>query len=550
MEKKWTVKHDCRGMSTNEIIDVILEDRGVEDIHALLYPDESCLIPFEKMKNIERAAQVILNGIANNKKFLVYWDTDDDGCSAGAIATRWLRHNGANVITCINQGKEHGIANADPVFLSSADILWIVDSIETKMYPYENTFNFGVEQIVITDHHLISKSMQNQMERTGRIILVSSAVDYPNPALSGSATTWKLCAYMDWLELNDYSDDLVDFAACGLVADMVDVGVDSPENRYICSKGFNNQVNPALKKINGSYEFNSQAVSFGIAPLINASNRTNNNEKAMNLFLSDDSKEISKLVSDLKNCKELQNLEIADIMPQLEEQAESQMDKKVMFFFIDTEAEVAGLIGNKLLEKYQRPVFVLKTRIEVDEETGEVTRHEYTGSCRAVGVKNFKEYVDKTGLAGTGGHELAFGLWFDASVLDDFRDALEDALNDVQFVQEITVDIQLDLEQVTDDLIKKIKMLNRISGTGWPAISVMISGIKDYQVGAMSGGKHLKLIADDGKFLFIKWNFNGDWDQFDGELNAIGSLDSGCFGRTYYRQMIMSDWIIYNFKNL
>ena len=104
--------------------------------------------------------------------------------------------------------------------------------------------------------------------------------------------------------------------------------------------------------------------------------------------------------------------------------------------------------------------------------------------------------------------------------------------------------------EITDDLIKKIKMLNRISGTGWPAISVMISGIKDYQVGAMSGGKHLKLIADDGKFLFIKWNFNGDWDQFDGGLSAIGSLDSGCFGRTYYRQMIMSDWIIDNFKNL
>ena len=42
MQKKWTVKNDCRGMTTDEIIDVILEDRGVEDIHALLYPDEEC----------------------------------------------------------------------------------------------------------------------------------------------------------------------------------------------------------------------------------------------------------------------------------------------------------------------------------------------------------------------------------------------------------------------------------------------------------------------------------------------------------------------------
>jgi single-stranded-DNA-specific exonuclease len=229
-------------------------------------------------------------------------------------------------------------------------------------------------------------------------------------------------------------------------------------------------------------------------------------------------------------------------MPLLEEQAIKQMDNKVMFFFIETEGEVAGLIGNKLLEKYQRPVFVLKTRLEIDEETGEITRHEYTGSCRAVGVKNFKEYVDNTGMCGTGGHELAFGLWFEAEVFEDFRNALEDALKDVEFVQETTVDIQIDQAQITDDLIRKLKSLNRISGTGWPSISVMVSGITDYEVGAMSGGKHLKLIADGGSLLFIKWNFTGDWEQFDGPVSAIGNVDSGFFGRSYYRQLIMNDW--------
>ena len=376
------------------------------------------------------------------------------------------------------------------------------------------------------------------MDRTGRITLVSSAVDYPNPAASGSIVTWKLCSYMDWLELDDISDNLIDLAASGAISDMVDIGVKSPENRYICYKGFNNQVNPALKKINGSYEFNSQAVSFGIAPLVNASNRMNENEKAMQLFLSDDTKEVSELVKDLKYCKEAQNFEIADIMPQLEEQAKDQLDKKVMFFFIDSTAEVAGLIGNKLLEKYKRPVFVLKTRIEVDEDTGEITRHEYTGSCRAIGVKNFKEYVDNTGLAGTGGHELAFGLWFDAEVLDDFRDALEDSLKDVEFVQESTADIQINQEQITDDLIKKLKMLNRISGTGWPSIKVMVSGIKDYTVGDMSGGKHLAIDTENVKL--IKWNYNWN-DDFSGAISVIGTLDSGFFGRTYYKQLIIND---------
>lgn len=546
MQKKWNIKHDCRGLSTDEIINIILEDRGVEDINALLYPDDECLIPFEKMKNIDRAAQIITSNIENDGSFFVHFDTDTDGVSAGSIAVRWLKQHTDRVSYGINQGKEHGIANFDLSLLDNVDVLWIVDSIETKMFPYERILENWNGQIIITDHHLVSKSMQKQMERTGQITLVSSAVDYPNPALSGSATTWKLCAYCDWMELDDYSDDLVDLASTGLIADMVDVGVESPENRYICYKGFNNQVNPALKKINGSYEFNSQAVSFGIAPLVNASNRMNENEKAVELFLSEDSKEITRLVNDLKSCKEYQNIEIADVMPILEDQAESQMDKKVMFFFIETEAEVKGLIGNKLLEKYQRPVIVLSNRIEVNNETGELIKHEYFGSARAVGVPNFKAYMDNTGMVSTGGHENACGVWFDAEVLEDFRNAIEAALHDVEFVQETTVDIQIDQDQITDDLIKKIKMLNRISGQGWTSISVMVSDINEYEVGTMSGGKHLKLIADDGKMLFIKWNFNGDWDQFDGSVSVVGSLDSGYFGRNYYRQLIMNDWRIDN----
>lgn len=550
MEKKWVVKHDCRNLETSEIVDVILADRGVEDITALLYPDDECLIPFEKMKNIDRASEVILNGIEENKRFLVYGDVDVDGCTANAAAVRWLKKRGARVDCCINQGKEHGIANADPSLFVGVDILWIVDSIETQMYPYEAAFMAGVEKIIITDHHLVSKSMLRKMEHNKDIVLVSSAVDYPNPALSGSATTWKLCAYCDWLELEDYSDDLIDLAACGLIADMCDVGVESPENRYICSRGFNNQNNPGIKKINGSYDFNSQAVSFGIAPLINAANRMNENEKAMNLFLSDNTKEISKLVNELKSCKESQNLEIADVMPELENQAESQMDKKVMFFFIDTNAEVKGLIGNKLLEKYQRPVIILSKRIDVDEETGEVIKFEYFGSARAIGVKNFKEYVDNTGLVGSGGHENAFGLWFNVEDLDAFQTALETALKNVEFVQETTIDIQINQDQITNDLIRQLKMLNRISGQGWPQISVMVSGIANYDVGAMSGGKHLKLIADEGKLLYIKWNFSGDWKQFNGPVSAIGTLDSGFFGRTYYRQLIMSDFRLDKTENM
>ena len=104
MEKKWTVKYDCRGMSTDEIIDVILSDRGVEDVDALLHPDEDCLIPFKEMRNIDKAAKIVTENIENDGSFFVHFDCDLDGISSGSIAVRWLENHTNRVSYGINQG--------------------------------------------------------------------------------------------------------------------------------------------------------------------------------------------------------------------------------------------------------------------------------------------------------------------------------------------------------------------------------------------------------------------------------------------------------------
>ena len=290
MEKKWNVVIDGRGKDSLQIIDEILEARGIEDVEHFLNPTEEDLVPFEQMKNIDEAAQVILDGVDNDKKFFVHWDVDVDGCSAGAIATKYLQYLGAEVETGINEGKAHGIQDLDLSLMEGIDILWIVDSIQKDIEPYLKVLECGVEKIIITDHHDISKELQDEMAENGNIVLVSSVVDYPNPWASGSATTWKLVHYIDWLELDDFSETLTELAATGLVADMCSVGEDSMENRYICSKGFSNTSNPGIKKINGGYEMNSQAVSFGIAPRVNAANRVNRNDLAMDLFMKEDNK--------------------------------------------------------------------------------------------------------------------------------------------------------------------------------------------------------------------------------------------------------------------
>lgn len=521
MKKIWNIQADGRSLDNSEIISTIFECRGIDDIDHFLRPNEKDLIPYEKLYNIDKAYNIISDGIDDNKSFWIVADVDVDGCTSGAIIYRYLYNFTHNINISINQGKEHGINDFD-IKNCTADIVIIVDSInENECY---QKFIDANKQVIILDHHIIPDNFSTD------VVLVSSANNYENPELSGAGVVWKFCKYCDYMTLNDYADNLVDLTTCGLIADMVNVT--TPENRYICSEGFKNIHNKGIQKINGSYKFDSQSVSFGIAPLINAAQRMNLNEKALKLFLTDDEDEIKKIIKTLKNAKEEQNEIVFSLMEDITEQAESQIDNKVMFFVIDTNASISGLIGNKLISIYQRPIIVLK---ETDEG--------YAGSARGFGIDDFKFVVDSTELAWTGGHENAFGISIDRSNFRPFKEEINEILADFEFEVKQEADIQLNLLQITNELIDSFKTINLISGTGFKPLTVMVSDIVNYKVGNMSGGKHLKIVTDD--ITLIKWNFNGDWDEFDGRpISVIGGLNSSFFGRTFTKQIIIDDYIV------
>ena len=266
MKKKWESVIDGRDMDNGEIISAICESRGIDDLTEFLNPNEECLIPYDKFINIDKAREIVENGIDNNLNLCVLSDVDTDGVCSGAIIYKYLSHFTNNITIDINEGKVHGVEDLE----TNADILIVVDSINAAD-DYKKFTDKGTK-VVILDHHI----PPSFIEEYSHVTLVSSAVDYPNPQLSGSGVTWKFCKYLDEYFLTDYADELVDLAATGIIADMCDVSV--AENRYICYEGLNNLHNLGLKKIVGSYQFNSQSVSFSVAPLVNACTRLNRNQ--------------------------------------------------------------------------------------------------------------------------------------------------------------------------------------------------------------------------------------------------------------------------------
>ena len=529
MEKILTAKIDGRNMEDDfEIIDAILESRNIEDIGSFLRPSEEDLIPFEKLKGVEEAAQVIIDAIDNNETFMIYYDNDLDGTTSGSIAYRYLKNYTDNVYTYIAKGKQHGLEGLPLDVLGGVDVLWIVDSINKQPELYQAILDQHTK-IVITDHHKIPQSL---IDSDLDINLVSSANEYPNPDLTGAGVTWRLCNVIDYLTLNDYSEELYDLCCAGIIGDMG--SLESKENRYLCHKGLTTLRNPAIKKLIGSYFFDAQSVQFSVAPAVNSLVRLNNNEAAMRIFMTDDEDEIDELVKSTKDSKIEQNSMVDDIIDDLLAQGEAQSDKKCKIFWVTNEYKnLTGLLGNRLLSVFSTPLLVVRENNDV-----------ISGSMRACGLEDFAIMVNETSLASCDGHELAAGFQCKKELFEQFLEAIEEKLSTIEFRTEIEADIEIEPSQVTDNLIKQLGALNRISGSGFKPITVLVRS-NDYTVGFMSQGKHLKITDNETGMIFVKWN-DGSYKDIpaDGEIVGVGTISMAYYGRTRYTQCVMNDYIV------
>lgn len=515
-------------------MELILRDRGTKDPDNFLNPGEEFIKPPESLPNIKEAGSLVKQGLLNKKKVFLNVDSDTDGVTSGTIIKRYIDHIwDVDIPWHISQGKTHGTSYAltEKLEKEKPDILIIVDSLDSNVENYKKYSEMGIK-VIILDHHDVNP----EVNYSDYAVLVSSNLS-ETPFLSGAGVCWKFCKYLDQITGNDYADELVDLAAVGLVADMVDLSEKSMDNRAICWKGFQNLKNPTLKKIIGSFPFNSQSVSFSIAPLINACCRYNRNEIAFKAFIADDSEVIKKALKIMTHWKAKQNEEVSQIFEDLLPQIEEQKEEKVLTGFIETTNGITGLVANKILAQYQKPVLIFKKSQEESNST-------LVGSGRGLGTKNFKEACNETGLGKGFGHPFAFGVFAEKEQFDEFITSLRELYKDEIFTNDIVIDLAVNPENISNKLVNTIKYMNTISGTGFPMIQVATI-LEDYIASTMSKGKHL--VLDDGYFKYIQWN-TGEKEEYYQDLAnkeipimVSGTLDSGFFGKKFVPRMVVDN---------
>ena len=456
------------------VIERILTNRNIpiDKINDYLYTSDADVAPPEALgqDKLRQAAAALISTISKQSKTLVIIDSDCDGFTSSAILINYLHDFFPSwVETKLNyvfhEGKQHGLSDhIQNILKQSYELVIIPDAGSNDSTECTSLFKQGTKTIVL-DHHLCD------VKNPDAIVINNQLSDYPNKEFSGAGVVWQFCRYLDKLLKASNADNYLDLVALGNCADMM--SMTSIETKHIINKGFQNLTNPFFASLAKKNEYsmknkvNHMSVAFYVAPYVNAICRSGTIEQKTLVFKSmlkhQAFKEVlstkrghllgekeqiveqaMRVVTNVKNRQtKAQDAGLATIENMIEEQG--LLKHKVLLFLLQpgqVDRNIAGLIANKIMAKYQRPVCLLTKVTEFNqdtppwEESNEQGIVSYQGSargCEKVGVTDFKSICADTGVTMyQTGHPNAFGLGILEQNIPAFIEKTDAALVDMQ----------------------------------------------------------------------------------------------------------------------
>lgn len=520
MNKKWEyigvdddkVKEIAFNHNISEIIARVLLNRGIcetEEIDKFLHPKlENLHDPF-LLNDMEIAVHRIIECINKKEKITIYGDYDVDGITSIATLSKFLTELGVeNDYYLPNRLDEgYGLNNnaLDKIAKSGTKLLITVDCGISAYDEIEYAKKLGLE-VIVTDHHECPEKIP---EALAVIDPKSEDSTYPFSSLAGVGVTFKLIHAISIklsLDRKRYLKYL-DIVCLGTVADIVPL-VD--ENRIIVSFGLmlvretRNIGLKALIEITGYSTIDSTAISFGIAPRINACGRMGEAEIALKLLLTashDEAKEIANKLNLLN--KERQEVEKSIINEAIEMIEKDKLYNKDIIIVGNKNWHhgVIGIVASKITELYYKPSVLISFEDGVGKGSGRSIEgfdlHEALTKCG--------EYLDKFG-----GHEMAIGLTLKEENYNLFKEKLEKITSetiDKEAVPSIKVDAIIEPKSINMDIFASMKLLEPYGESNSSPLFVS-KNLKVESVRLLSNDKHIKLTLKDGNVLLSAIGFN------------------------------------------
>jgi single-stranded-DNA-specific exonuclease len=559
------------------LVQQIFYNRNIDisKIEDFIFPSSSYLHDAYLIKNIQMAADIFLMHLHEGSKIFVQVDSDCDGYTSSAVLLNWIYHyygkKPENVTYRIHTGKQHGLLEETIEYLKTNDYKLVVipDAGSNQSEIHELLNNLNIDCIVL-DHH------ESDIQDTTSAVVVNPTIDgiYPNKNLSGAAVVYKFCKILDEKVSTNIADSLLDLVALGLVADMMDTT--ELENRRLILQGLSNINNIFLKALieKQSYsmrnEVNITSIGFYVAPLINAVVRAGTSEEKEIIFKAFLTSEANQKVQSTKrgakqgdlenvfetacrmvtNIKTRQNRMRDESIKTIEEIIDKEnLDKNKVIAIVDSgniDKNLSGLIANKLMAKYRRPVLILK---ETAEELLQGSARGYEKSE----LKDFKKFINDSYIAEYAeGHANAFGVGFKKNQLDNFIKYSNDKLQHINFDNEYLVDYIFEFSQLQHWMFSELHSLKSLWGKGFeePIFCIKNIKIKIDNIVLLSADKNPTLKISLGDISFMK--FSVSLEEYAALkpsqhgftiLDIVGKFQMNEWGGGIYPQVLIEDYV-------
>ena len=318
------------------------------------------------------------------------------------------------------------------------------------------------------------------------------------------------------------------------------------ENRVIAKLGLKLvevTKNPGLRALlnaSGYKQVNSNTISFGIAPRINACGRMGCEEEALKLFLTDNIEEAEKITDELNQF----NRERQEIEKNIFDEAIRMIEKEdkdnnaIVLGSQNWHHGVIGIVSSKITEIYYKPSIL----ICFEGDKGKGSGRSIPGFDLHEALVNLSKHLDKYG-----GHEMAVGLSLDKKNFNRFKEDFNKYVNDKDIsdlVPILDIDKQIEMKDVDSEIVKELDVLEPFGEANRKPVFVY-KNLKIDSIRALSDGKHLKLTLKDGNILINAIGFNmGALSKeytIGDKVDIAGMLEINSFNGRDFVQINMRD---------
>ena len=142
-------------MTSEEFLETILKQRGVEDVQHLLNVSEKDLCEAMKFNNIREGLNLFDYWVSQDDCHIhIIFDIDMDGNSSGCFMYDYIKkvNKNINVTISMNDGKKHGIIPKYIPNIDSIDLLIVPDAGSSDILEQIKLNKKGID-LLILDHH-------------------------------------------------------------------------------------------------------------------------------------------------------------------------------------------------------------------------------------------------------------------------------------------------------------------------------------------------------------------------------------------------------------